>query len=197
MATKRTNANVTAKVTKNSVIEEINKFRKENGLSELTQDQTLRTTGENGIDVGYEVEFTGEINLNVPVVIDGKTTSTYIGVNTTSGRYISLARIMGISALGNYKTDGEYDHKTNGTLTKVTAKVVEDFDFKESFQPTTRNLYEFAAFAKETNFFANKSGKLLGKVVYPFNAKKKSTLAFDKYDANDPRCMTATLWKIG
>ena len=187
----------TAKVTKESVISEINKFRKENKISELTQDQTLRTTGENGIDVGFEVEFTGEINLSVPVVIDGKMTSTYIGVGTTTGRYISLARIMGLSALGKYKTEGEFDHKTNGAITKVTAKVVEDFDFNESFQPTSRNLYEFAAFAKETNFFSGKGGKLLGKVVYPFNAKKKSTLAFDKYDAYDPRCMTATLWKIG
>jgi hypothetical protein len=200
MSEKRTNArtNATAKVTADSIFSEVNKLRAGMNLPPIDESKKIRSTGENGIDVGFTCTFTGVINLAIPVTnANGDTTATYMGAETTDGRYVSLARLMGLSAMGNYVVSGEYPHVSAGVESKIKASAVENFDFTDAYQPPTRNVYEFAAYLKESNFLANKKGTLLAKAVNPYKAKKAMTLEFDSWKAGDPRCMTATLWKIG
>lgn len=187
--------------TKESIVNDVNEARKALGLSELTKAQIQRTTGQNGIAVGQTVKFTGNVNLAVPVEVNDKITGSFIGVELDNGLHISLNRLMGISSMQGYATEGTFEnvHREGSKIVtnEVKAEVIEDFSFDDVFQPSSRNLFEFAAHVKSTNFFAGKQATLIGKVVREFPAKNDSPAgSFESYKKGDKRAMTATLWRV-
>lgn len=185
------------------VIAEVNEYRKAQGINELTESQKNRSVGNNGIAIGDIVTFTGEIDMNHPVEINGKIQNTYPAAKTVNGAWVSLASILGLSSLNGYKTSGTYPHtkrESKANNAKIItedfeAKVIEDFDFNNVFKPFSRNLYEFGSVCKATNCLKDVSMMKMGYVVRPYTAKTDSpATSLDIYKKGDARCMASQLW---
>ena len=196
-------------------IESINAYRTTNGAKKgaLTEKETSANVGNNGQALGDEVTFTGEIDFAVPYKdANGVLISTYIGAKTTSGTWFSIRRMMGLSSLKGYQTEGELPHETGKKKYKsqgseeldasysvkmVKAEVVEDFDFADVYQPEDRNLYRFATMLKATNALADVTIKYLGTVIKPYEAKDVSpATAFETWFKGAKRVMESPLYAI-
>ena len=199
----------------NNTINEINKFRTENHSKRgvLTEREINSNVGSNGQALGDEITFTGEIDLAVPFKDDkGEVISTYIGAKTTTGTWFSIRRMMGISSMKGYFTEGEFPHETGKRKFKaknseeldasyscvmVKAEVVDDFDFSEVYQPEDRNLYRFATMLKATNALQGVTIKYLGSVVKPYKAKSPNPpTAFEFWFEDALRVMETPLYTI-
>ena len=199
----------------NNTINEINKFRTENNSKRgiLTEREINSNVGSNGQALGDEITFTGEIDLSVPFKNDkGEVISTYIGAKTTTGIWFSVRRMMGISSMKGYFTEGEFPHETGKRKFKaknseeldasyacamVKAEVVDDFDFSDVYQPEDRNLYRFATMLKATNALKDVTIKYLGSVVKPYKAKSPNPpTAFEFWFEDAQRVMETPLYAI-
>lgn len=178
-------------------IEKMNKLREENGLDrlkELDGKTVINSIGTNGRGVGQSFTLTGELKLDCKVVdANGKVTAIYEGFGLTDGTYLSVKQYMGLSSLTGYNTSGEFT-QTNGT--KYVAEVVKDFNFKDCFQPKTREYIPFLAWLIENpDFYAKgKTIQYLGFVVRPYEAKKAGEAFGESWEKGNIRCMTAKLW---
>lgn len=178
-------------------IERMNKLREENGLDRLKEvdgKTVITSIGTNGREVGQEFTFTGELKLDCKVVdANGKVTSIYEGFGLSDGTYLSVKQFMGLSSLLGYNTSGEFT-QTNGT--KYEAKVIENFNFEDCFQPETREYIPFLTWLLgNPNFYEKgKTIRYLGFVVRPYEAKKAGEAFGEKWKKGDTRCMTAKLW---
>lgn len=157
------------------------------------------TVGNNGYALGQTFHCTGEVKP-VEVEINGKK-SVYMGVMTTEGTALSLKGLMNISSMKGYETEGEFINQTREagkTIdNKVTAEVIEDFNFDRVAQPMTRAWLEYIAKVDETHYFNGKTITFLGTVVRPYVAKKDSpTTSFESYKKGDQRAMSQKLWAI-
>lgn len=138
---------------------------------------------------GLEVAYTESNGKQIP----------YFAISTEDGQKISVRSFMGLSSLTGYHTEGEFISVSRDKAKKpiekvVTAQVVEDFDFSRCFQPKTRALLDFVAWAEETDFFKGRTITYLGQVVRPYEARQSSKVDFDSYLQGDKRVMTAKLW---
>ena len=192
---------------KKSLFEAINKVRVENGLEAIAEN-AARTVGNNGRAVGDNVTFTGNINPAVEVKdANGKTTSTYIGVECTDGSFISLASLMGLSSLKGYSTTEKAINISREkalpsspvTETEVVPEVIEGFDFEAMWKPDSRDLYDEAAILMaDATILKGKRATFCGTVVRQIIAKKDApATAFEQYCKGDKRAMSAKMWKIG
>jgi hypothetical protein len=198
-----------------NTISEINKYRTENHSKRgvLTEKEINSSVGSNGQALGDEITFTGEIDLAVPFKNDkGEVISTYIGAKTTTGTWFSIRRMMGISSMKGYFTEGTFPHetgkkkfKTQGSedfdasynVVNVKAEVVEGFDFSDVYQPEDRNLYRFATMLKATNALQGVTIKYLGSVVKPYRAKSANPPeAFETWFKDAQRVMETPLYAI-
>lgn len=199
----------------NDTINEINKFRTENNSKRgiLSEKEINGNVGSNGQSLGDVITFTGEIDFAVPFKDDkGNVISTYIGAKTTTGIWFSIRKMMGISSLKGYFTEGEFPHETGKKkfkregseefdptydCVKIKAEVIEDFDFSEVLQPEDRNLYRYATMLKATNALENVSIKYLGSVVKPYKAKGPNPPdAFETWFKDALRVMEAPLYSV-
>jgi hypothetical protein len=199
----------------NNTISEINKYRTDNHSKRgvLTEKEINSSVGSNGQALGDEITFTGEINMAVPFKDDkGNVISTYIGAKTTTGTWFSIRRMMGISSMKGYFTEGEFPHETGKrkfkaknseeldasyACTMVKAEVVEDFDFSDVYQPEDRNLYRFATMLKATNALENVTSQYLGSVVKTYKAKSANPPeAFESWFEDALRVIETPLYAI-
>ena len=199
----------------NATINEINKFRTENNSKRgiLTEREINGNVGNNGQSLGDEITFTGEIDMAVPFKNDkGEVVSTYIGAKTTAGTWFSVRRLMGLSSLKGYFTEGEFPHETGKKKFKkegseeldpsyecvmIKAEVVEGFDFADVLQPEDRNLYRYATMLKVTNALENVTAKYLGSVVKPYRAKNANPpTAFETWFKDAQRVMETPLYSV-
>lgn len=160
-----------------------------------------KTIGSNGFVPNETFEATG---IEVIENTNKKTGNTivYLGVRTTNPDVNpSLKSIMGVSSLRGYVTEGSVPvtSRVSGQPIRkqVVAEVVEDLDFSRVFQPSTRNLLDFAAEANESGLFVGATLRYLGHIVRPFVAKAPSPEGnFEEWEAGDERAIEADLWEV-
>ena len=155
--------------------------------------------GNNGYIIGQQFELTGKIDT-VPVTnADGKQTEVYIGLETTTGQWLSLKALMGLSSLRGYVLDGTM---TDAQKIEHFAKVAEDVTEQFIGWPDcpTRDLYELTARIEAGE--VNMKGRTVtykGQAYRPFKAKKggqkdyASNLVIKK---DDQRAQDAKLWEV-
>lgn len=143
---------------------ELNKIRKDAGLSELTEEawkqMQSRQEGGNGFTIGETIHLTGEVEIVVVYAnTNGKQVAqnTFFGAKLTDGRTISLRNLIKPSLAG-YKWEGTFkeDNGKEGkshTETEYIAQHIEGFDPAnvDFFDSETRNVLEL--------FMAVKAGK--------------------------------------
>lgn len=158
-----------------------------------------RIVGNNGYVLGQEFTFTGVIDT-VPVTdAKGKPTEVFIGLETTSGQWLSLKALMGLSSLRGYQLTGELQD-AQGTV--HTAQVAEDVDasFVGWADLPSRDLFEVAACieAGEINM-KGRTAIYKGSVFRPFIAKKggvKDLATGATVKKGDQRAQDAKLWEV-
>ena len=155
------------KVTAESLkkqLAEINKIRKDAGLTELTDEawkqMQTRQEGGNGFTIGETIHLTGEVEIVVVYAnVNGTQVpqNTFFGAKLSDGRNISLRNLIKPSLAG-YKWEGTFkeDNGKEGksrTETEHTAQHIEGFDPAnvDFFDAETRNVLEL--------FMAIKAGK--------------------------------------
>ena len=136
----------------------------------------------------------------IPVInADGKQTEVYIGLETTTGQWLSLKALMGLSSLRGYVLDGTM---TDAQKIEHFAKVAEDVTEQFIGWPDcpTRDLYELTARIEAGE--VNMKGRTVtykGQAYRPFKAKKggqkdyASNLVIKK---DDQRAQDAKLWEV-
>ena len=143
---------------------ELNKIRKDAGLTELTDEawkqMQSRQEGGNGFTIGETIHLTGEVEIIVVYAnVNGTQVpqNTFFGAKLTEGRNISLRNLIKPSLAG-YKWEGTFkeDNGKEGksrTETEHTAQHIEGFDPAnvDFFDAETRNVLEL--------FMAVKAGK--------------------------------------
>ena len=143
---------------------ELNKIRKDAGLTELTDEawkqMQSRQEGGNGFTIGETIHLTGEVEIVVVYAnVNGTQVpqNTFFGAKLTEGRNISLRNLIKPSLAG-YKWEGTFkeDNGKEGksrTETEHTAQHIEGFDPAnvDFFDAETRNVLEL--------FMAVKAGK--------------------------------------
>lgn len=143
---------------------ELNKIRKDAGLTELTDEawkqMQSRQEGGNGFTIGETIHLTGEVEIIVVYTnVNGTQVpqNTFFGAKLTDGRNISLRNLIKPSLAG-YKWEGTFkeDNGKEGKSrieTEHTAQHIEGFDPAnvDFFDAETRNVLEL--------FMAVKAGK--------------------------------------
>ena len=145
-------------------LKELNKIRKDAGLTELNADawkqMQTRQEGGNGFTIGETIHLTGEVEIVVVYAnVNGTQVpqNTFFGAKLSDGRNISLRNLIKPS-LVSYKWEGTFkeDNGKEGKSrveTEHTAQHIEGFDPAnvEFFDAETRNVLEL--------FMAVKAGK--------------------------------------
>ena len=145
-------------------LKELNKIRKDAGLTELNADawkqMQTRQEGGNGFTIGETIHLTGEVEIVVVYAnVNGTQVpqNTFFGAKLSDGRNISLRNLIKPSLAG-YKWEGTFkeDNGKEGKSrveTEHTAQHIEGFDPAnvEFFDAETRNVLEL--------FMAVKAGK--------------------------------------
>ena len=145
-------------------LKELNKIRKDAGLTELNADawklMQTRQEGGNGFTIGETIHLTGEVEIVVVYAnVNGTQVpqNTFFGAKLSDGRNISLRNIIKPSLAG-YKWEGTFkeDNGKEGKSrveTEHTAQHIEGFDPAnvDFFDAETRNVLEL--------FMAVKAGK--------------------------------------
>ena len=186
-------------IIKNSVV--LKKYVKESkdfGNREVDLDKA-KIIGNNGYVIGQQFELTGIVDT-VPVTdADGKPTEVYTGIETTTGQWLSLKSLMGLSSLRGYVLDGTMtDTQKNEHFAKVADDVTEQFIGWPDCP--TRDLYDLTARIEAGE--VNMKGKTVtykGQVYRPFTAKKggqKDFLSGLVIKKGDQRAQDAKLWEI-
>lgn len=143
---------------------ELNKIRKDAGLTELNADawkqMQTRQEGGNGFTIGETIHLTGEVEIVVVYAnVNGTQVpqNTFFGAKLSDGRNISLRNLIKPSLAG-YKWEGTFkeDNGKEGKSrveTEHTAQHIEGFDPAnvDFFDAETRNVLEL--------FMAVKAGK--------------------------------------
>lgn len=145
-------------------LKELNKIRKDAGLTELNADawkqMQTRQEGGNGFTIGETIHLTGEVEIVVVYAnVNGTQVpqNTFFGAKLSDGRNISLRNLIKPSLAG-YKWEGTFkeDNGKEGKSrveTEHTAQHIEGFDPAnvDFFDAETRNILEL--------FMAVKAGK--------------------------------------
>lgn len=145
-------------------LKELNKIRKDAGLTELNADawkqMQTRQEGGNGFTIGETIHLTGEVEIVVVYAnVNGTQVpqNTFFGAKLSDGRNISLRNFIKPSLAG-YKWEGTFkeDNGKEGKSrveTEHTAQHIEGFDPAnvDFFDAETRNVLEL--------FMAVKAGK--------------------------------------
>jgi hypothetical protein len=196
------------KTAVNDIVSKINQGRDTLGITAKVENPDTKNIGTNGYMVGSTYTLTGEVDLLVPVIINGVATSTYIGLKTEQNVTLNLAQIMGISSLRGYSIDPnqEFTQESNpvgDSNNPVTEKFCPDVvkgkdahDIEQMlFQPQSRNLYEETAILMDNpEIIKGKKVTFLGTAYRPFTAKKDNSVM--GYSAGMKRVIAQKLWAI-
>ena len=190
-------------------LKELNRIRKNAGLSELTEDawkqMQSRQEGGNGFTLGETIRLTGEVEVVVVYAnINGIQTAqnTFFGAKLSDGRAISLRNLIKPSLAG-YKWEGVFkeDNGKEGkshTETEYTAQHIEGFDPTnvEFWDAETRNVLEL--------FMAVKAGKkslpneltLVAQGCRPIVATRSVSQGNLDYAKGAHRVMRVNVWSL-
>lgn len=190
-------------------LKELNKIRKDAGLSELTEEawkqMQSRQEGGNGFTIGETIHLTGEVEIVVVYAnINGKQVAqnTFFAAKLADGRNISLRNLIKPSLAG-YKWEGDFveDNGKEGkdhVETTYTAKAVESFDPAnvEFWDAETRNVLEL--------FMAVKAGKkslpseltLVAQGCRPIVATRAVSQGNLNYAKGAHRVMRVNVWSL-
>jgi hypothetical protein len=164
---------------------------------------TERTVGNNGFAIGQQFVLTGEVEYKTNTI--NGSTSVYWVLKAEGGYELSLMSLMGVSSLKGYCTDREksfpqdsYNKTTRQKDTKsVHATVEPGFDFKQVWQPPTRNLLTLVGMILEGDLnLKNKVVTYLGTVVKDYRAKKDSEQNGDVVKEGYDRVIETRLWSM-
>ena len=188
---------------------ELNKIRKDAGLSELTDEawkqMQTRQEGGNGFTIGETIHLTGEVEIVVVYAnVNGVQVpqNTFFGAKLSDGRNISLRNLIKPSLAG-YKFEGVFkeDNGKEGksrTETEYTAQHIEGFDPAnvDFFDAETRNVLEL--------FMAVKAGKkqlpgeltLVAQGCRPIIARRAVSQGNLDYAKGAHRVMRVNVWSL-
>ena len=200
------------KVTAESLkkqLAELNKVRKDAGLTELTDEawkqMQTRQEGGNGFTIGETIHLTGEVEIVVVYAnVNGTQVpqNTFFGAKLSDGRNISLRNLIKPSLAG-YKWEGTFkeDNGKEGksrTETEHTAQHIEGFDPAnvDFFDAETRNVLEL--------FMAVKAGKkqlpneltLVAQGCRPIVATRAVSQGNLDYAKGAHRVMRVNVWSL-
>ena len=185
---------------RNAAIDEINAARTAAGLDPIEY-ADVRNIGNNGYGLGQEFHLTGVVSVQT-IEVNGKK-AVYPALETEEGIWLSLARLMGLTSLKGYLTEGSVENwareKRNSepVVTTIAAEVSEDFDFDATWKPQSRDLYtEYAILKNKPEIIRDKTATYKGIVVHQLTAKKDSKDAENGWKKGDKRAMTAQMWTI-
>lgn len=198
---------------KNGTVEETAKFFERVNAGRAKQNPALpkiaaepKNIGGSGVPLGGTVYLTGVLDLAVPVKdAKGVVVATYIGCETSSGKYVSLNSIIGLKNDKGYST-GKFDHylKVNNKKVNkpVECKTTPDFDFL-SYYKSKEELFQFEDFY-ECAFAIEKNPDLIkgnwtncGELGKSYVAKSKPNGGFEDYDAGYERVLIGKVWMKG
>lgn len=190
-------------------LKELNKIRKNAGLSELTEEawkqMQSRQEGGNGFTIGETIRLTGEVEIVVVYAnVNGTQVpqNTFFGAKLSDGRAISLRNLIKPSLAG-YKWEGVFkeDNGKEGksrTETEYTAQHIEGFDPAnvEFWDAETRNVLEL--------FMAVKAGKkslpseltLVAQGCRPIVATRAVSQGNLDYAKGAHRVMRVNVWSL-
>lgn len=190
-------------------LKELNKIRKDAGLTELNADawkqMQTRQEGGNGFTIGETIHLTGEVEIVIVYAnVNGTQVpqNTFFGAKLSDGRNISLRNLIKPSLAG-YKWEGTFkeDNGKEGksrTETEYTAQHVEDFDPAnvDFFDAETRNVLEL--------FMAIKAGKkqlpteltLVAQGCRPIVATRAVSQGNLDYAKGAHRVMRVNVWSL-
>ena len=188
---------------------EINKIRKDAGLTELTdgawKQMQTRQEGGNGFTIGETIHLTGEVEIVVVYAnVNGAQVpqNTFFGAKLSDGRNISLRNLIKPSLAG-YKFEGVFkeDNGKEGksrTETEHTAQHIDGFDPAnvDFFDAETRNVLEL--------FMAVKAGKkslpneltLVAQGCRPIVATRAVSQGNLDYAKGAHRVMRVNVWSL-
>lgn len=156
-----------------------------------------KAVGNNGYQPGQMFKVAG---VEIVETAIGTSKICYPAFVSDNGERISVKGVMGLSSLQSFEISGSFvvesDVKGQKVEKNVTAQVVEDFDFSQSFH-TNKGLLDFLAEIEEQNGWQGKTLVYLGQVVRPIVARDKSPVtSFEAYKAGYKRAITARLWHV-
>jgi hypothetical protein len=170
-----------------------------------------RIVGNNGFELGQTFTLTGALKIVKNVNDKGDTTAVYLALETKEGTDISLQSFMNISSLNGYALKDtpifedyatkQVTPKNINDIEKLTKEhktlLVEDFDFADVYQPTTRNLIEFATQIQQGKVnLEDKKLTYLGIAYKQITAKKCGESFGEYYGIGYRRCISTKLWKL-
>lgn len=157
-----------------------------------------KTIGGNGREPGSKVTFTGKVEI-IERNINGKKVS-YYAVETTTGEWISVQSLMGVSSMKGYHTEGTFPHEFDNESGEKESRDVEatakDLDFKSVFNPSVRELYTLIAHLQASEVLKDKSAFYRGQIVRDYDAKKDVTTEVESWKKGYKRTMNAQMWQI-
>lgn len=190
-------------------LKELNKIRKDAGLTELNADawkqMQTRQEGGNGFTIGETIHLTGEVEIVVVYAnVNGTQVpqNTFFGAKLSDGRNISLRNLIKPSLAG-YKWEGTFkeDNGKEGKSrveTEHTAQHIEGFDPAnvEFWDAETRNVLEL--------FMAVKAGKkqlpteltLVAQGCRPIVATRAVSQGNLDYAKGAHRVMRVNVWSL-
>ena len=190
-------------------LKELNKIRKDAGLTELNADawkqMQTRQEGGNGFTIGETIHLTGEVEIIIVYAnVNGTQVpqNTFFGAKLSDGRNISLRNLIKPSLAG-YKWEGTFkeDNGKEGkarTETEHTAQHIEGFDPAnvEFWDAETRNVLEL--------FMAVKAGKkqlpneltLVAQGCRPIVATRAVSQGNLDYAKGAHRVMRVNVWSL-
>lgn len=190
-------------------LKELNKIRKDAGLTELNADawklMQTRQEGGNGFTIGETIHLTGEVEIVVVYAnVNGTQVpqNTFFGAKLSDGRNISLRNLIKPSLAG-YKWEGTFkeDNGKEGKSrveTEHTAQHIEGFDPAnvDFFDAETRNVLEL--------FMAVKAGKkqlpneltLVAQGCRPIVATRGVSQGTLDYAKGAHRVMRVNVWSL-
>lgn len=190
-------------------LKELNKIRKDAGLTELNADawkqMQTRQEGGNGFTIGETIHLTGEVEIVVVYAnVNGTQVpqNTFFGAKLSDGRNISLRNLIKPSLAG-YKWEGTFkeDNGKEGKSrveTEHTAQHIEGFDPAnvDFFDAETRNVLEL--------FMAVKAGKkqlpneltLVAQGCRPIVATRGVSQGNLDYAKGAHRVMRVNIWSL-
>lgn len=190
-------------------LKELNKIRKDAGLTELNADawkqMQTRQEGGNGFTIGETIHLTGEVEIVIVYAnVNGTQVpqNTFFGAKLSDGRNISLRNLIKPSLAG-YKWEGTFkeDNGKEGKSrveTEHTAQHIEGFDPAnvEFWDAETRNVLEL--------FMAVKAGKkqlpteltLVAQGCRPIVATRAVSQGNLDYAKGAHRVMRVNVWSL-
>ena len=190
-------------------LKELNKIRKDAGLSELDADawkqMQTRQEGGNGFTIGETIHLTGEVEIVIVYAnVNGTQVpqNTFFGAKLSDGRSISLRNLIKPSLAG-YKWEGTFkeDNGEEGKSrieTEHTAQHIDGFDPAnvDFFDSETRNVLEL--------FMAVKAGKkslpseltLVAQGCRPIVATRAVSQGNLDYAKGAHRVMRVNVWSL-